>query len=263
MTTQARVHILVLTNKNVASCRSLSNLPIFLCDDKAGGEPDYTLLAFLPFLNLITRQVPSGFVFSLKEVHSSEDFIGAMGMARNIRVDMVVWYSFVMPAASEGAIDQGVQETVEFALANNIVVVYPFLSMPFLDSPGVIPVAGVAVENSIFTLRQIPAGILINEPKVVTLGLWPEFLRVWERSAIRIPAPDPRHRIEGHALAVWSVAAVAAWHLYREKLRGAHDPANSLDNFLKVLCVPVELQPEHIRVTYGYLDPRRVSEFGA
>ncbi len=112
MTTQARVHILVLTNKNVASCRSLSNLPIFLCDDKAGGEPDYTLLAFLPFLNLITRQVPSGFVFSLKEVHSSEDFIGAMGMARNIQVDMVVWYSFVMPAASEGAIDQGVQEIV-------------------------------------------------------------------------------------------------------------------------------------------------------
>ncbi|HTZ58026.1 MAG TPA: hypothetical protein VMB49_08020 [Acidobacteriaceae bacterium] len=264
MATRAHVHILVLTDKNVACCRSLSDLPIFLCDDKLGGEPDYTLLAFLPFLNAVTQKVPSGFVFSLMgKVHSYDDFTGAIAMAHRMQVDLVVWYSFAMTAASEAAIDPGVQEIVEFALANNIVVIYPFLSMPFQDAPGAIPVAGVAIENSIFGLTRMPAGGLVNEPKVVTSGRWAEFQRVWELTNIRISVPDPRQRIEGHGLAVWTVAAVAAWYLHMQKSAGAQDLANGLEDCLRTLCVPIELQPKGTRVSYGYLDPRRVSEFGA
>jgi hypothetical protein len=150
---EAPVHILVLTDKNAACCRSLSKLPIFLCDDRTGGEPDYTLLAFLPFLNAIPQQSPSGFVFSLVgDIHTNEDFLNAMGFAHNLRVDMVVWYSFAMAAQSEDMRDLVVHEAVEFAMANNCIVIYPFLSMPLLNSPGAIPVAGVRVEDSIFRL---------------------------------------------------------------------------------------------------------------
>jgi hypothetical protein len=260
---EAPVHILVLTDKNAACCRSLSKLPIFLCDDRTGGEPDYTLLAFLPFLNAIPQQSPSGFVFSLVgDIHTNEDFLNAMGFAHNLRVDMVVWYSFAMAAQSEDMRDLVVHEAVEFAMANNCIVIYPFLSMPLLNSPGAIPVAGVRVEDSIFRLPRIPAQIVANKPKVVTLGNWTDFQRVWERSNLVISVPDQRRRMEGHGLAVWSVTAVAAWWLRAQKLKGVQNKTNDFDKFLRVLCVPVELQPDHTRVTYGYLDPRRVAEFG-
>jgi hypothetical protein len=100
---EAMVHILVLTQKNVACCRGLSELPIFLCDDKTDGEPDYTLLAFLPFLNAVPQQKPSGFMFSLLgDIHSTEDFSNAIAYAHTLRADLVVWYSFAMTAQSEG-----------------------------------------------------------------------------------------------------------------------------------------------------------------
>ena len=259
---EAMVHILVLTQKNVACCRELSELPIFLCDDKADGEPDYTLLAFLPFLNAVPQQKPSGFMFSLLgDIHSTEDFSNAIAYAHTLRADLVVWYSFAMTAQSEGMVDPAVQEAVQWAVGDKKVVIYPFMSMPFLDLPGAIPVAGVKVEDAVFKL-PFPAQTMVNEPKVVSTGSWTEFQRVWERTNLLISVPDTRRRMEGHALAIWSVTAVAAWCLLARKTKGLPGQGTDLEEFLRGVCVPVQLQPEQARATYGYLDPRRVAELG-
>lgn len=258
----ARVHILVLTDKNVAACRSLSKLPFFLCDDKPGGEPDHTLLAFLPFLNSVPGKLPSGFVFSLVgNLHQSSDFANAMALAKNLQADLIVWYSFAMPATSEATIDPEIQGAAEFALSIGKVLVYPFLSMPLLDAPGAIPVAGAAIHDSMFTVPGAPSGILANEPRVIAAGAWPDFQRAWEQANLVISVPDPQQRIEGHALAVWTVTAVVAYSLLSLKKKGSRQLVSDVDAHLKLFSIPVAL-PSPQRVTYGYLDPRRIAEFG-
>ncbi len=263
----AHVHILVLTDKNVAACRSLPKLQFFFCDDKPGGEPDHTLLAFLPFLNSVPRKLPSGFVFSLvSNLHQSGDFANAMALAKNLQADLIVWYSFAMPATSEATIDPEIQSAAEFALSIGKVLVYPFLSMPLLDAPGAIPVAGAAIHqsgihDSMFTVPGAPAGILANEPRVIAAGAWPDFQRAWEQANRVISVPDPQRRVEGHALAVWTVTAVVAYSLLSLKRKGSRQLVNDVDAHLKLFSIPVALQPPQ-RVTYGYLDPLRIGEFG-
>jgi hypothetical protein len=229
--------------------KSLQDLP---------GPPnpvDYGLLPFIGFSNQISRAAGCTSQYHvLGNIKDDAGFTHALNQMIETEMDLIVWWSLAVATARQDAKTRAeIEESMRRGVARRAIFVYPCFSGPPLDSPRVIPVAGIVPQPPHLALCPAPPNHPLIPPKIVTWGDWHEFRMAWKVAGLAGGLPDDSPNMNGHSLATWSIAAWLGLSLNLPAVgRAKLDP----DRMLRGVSVPVNVLPEGTRPRLGHFEPR-------